>query len=499
MDKLIRERKPLRATFTRLCTQIDAILAGEQSEEPYGVLTRSLIDKFERLQEVQARVLDFMIHEGLDEQEYDGEFETAEKYRERYVALKTKLEDKVAEGVASLVSVAASRDPSLAGNSVERVALLASVAASRVPSLAGNNVEQAASLPGAGEEGVPPAPVSNLHLATSRRAESLASADISGGTTRRRRFKLPPLKLKNFSGEAAEWLGFWGQYKQIHEDDALTPEDKFQYLSQSMVPGSKAGNLVDSYPPTAENYPVAIQQLKERYAREDVLVEVYVRQLLGLVMENAQQGRAGGKIHSLYDRLESYLRALETLGKTKDKFAEFLTPMVESCLPEGLLRLWQRSRNSLVSKDSASTLGHLMEFLKREVQGEERIAIVTDSFGCRKKVEKTEKGPSKKGPKEPTAAALVAVEEKQPRKATRGDSCAFCDKKHRSQECFLARKMSEEERKRALLKGNHCYICMQSGHQSRACKAKVSCIICQKRHYPVMCSELNGNKTTSSE
>ncbi|GFX48854.1 hypothetical protein TNCV_902361 [Trichonephila clavipes] len=50
---------------------------------------------------------------------------------------------------------------------------------------------------------------------------------------------------------------------------------------------SKAERLVLSFPATAENYPKAIDQLKERFGREDLLVQIYVRELLNLVMKNA--------------------------------------------------------------------------------------------------------------------------------------------------------------------------------------------------------------------
>lgn len=40
----------------------------------------------------------------------------------------------------------------------------------------------------------------------------------------------------------------------------------------------------------------------------------------------------------LYDKLESHIQALETLGVTKDKWASILYPLVESCIPEESLR-----------------------------------------------------------------------------------------------------------------------------------------------------------------
>ncbi|GBN76859.1 hypothetical protein AVEN_114915-1 [Araneus ventricosus] len=62
--------------------------------------------------------------------------------------------------------------------------------------------------------------------------------------------------------------------------------------------------------------------------------------------------------------LETKLRALESLGCTKGKFADFLEPLVESCLPESVLGAWERSRISGDADDSRSqrSLEKLMSF-----------------------------------------------------------------------------------------------------------------------------------------
>ncbi|GFU63546.1 DUF5641 domain-containing protein [Trichonephila clavipes] len=118
-----------------------------------------------------------------------------------------------------------------------------------------------------------------------------------------------------------------------------------QYLLQSVEPHSKAERLVLSFPATAANYSKAIEQLKERFGRDDLLVQIYVRDLLGLVMKNAAKGRSKTDLTYLYDELEGKLRALESLGRTQEKYGDFLIPFVESCLPEETLLAWERSRN----------------------------------------------------------------------------------------------------------------------------------------------------------
>ncbi|GFT30483.1 DUF1758 domain-containing protein [Trichonephila clavipes] len=167
-----------------------------------------------------------------------------------------------------------------------------------------------------------------------------------------RKFKLSKIELKKFNGEAKEYLTFWSQFQKIHEDRGIAAEDKMQYLLQSMEPGSKAERLVLSFPATAANYPKAIDQLKERFGREDLLVQIYVRDLLTLVMKNAATGRAKADLPLLYDELE-----------------------MESCLPEEVLVAWERSRNHQTESEGSRSLEQLMNFLRQEVKGEEMVLL----------------------------------------------------------------------------------------------------------------------------
>ncbi|GIY46278.1 hypothetical protein CEXT_375991 [Caerostris extrusa] len=60
------------------------------------------------------------------------------------------------------------------------------------------------------------------------------------------------------------------------------------------------------------------------------------------------------KLPTLYDWIETQLRALESLGVTTEKYAAMLFPLVESCLSEEVLRAWQRN-NSYSDKRRIST------------------------------------------------------------------------------------------------------------------------------------------------
>ncbi|GFY09492.1 DUF1758 domain-containing protein [Trichonephila clavipes] len=174
-------------------------------------------------------------------------------------------------------------------------------------------------------------------------------------------------------------LPFWSQFKKIHDDSSIAEEDKMQYLLQFVEPHSKAERLVLSFPATAANYSKAIEQLREWLGRDDLLVQIYVRDLLWLVMKNAVKGRSKTDLTYLYEELEGKLRALESLGRTQEKYRDFLIPLVESCLPEETLLAWERSRNHESTQNTRS-LEHLMNFLRKEVQGEEMVQLARTGF-----------------------------------------------------------------------------------------------------------------------
>ncbi|GBN45164.1 hypothetical protein AVEN_20722-1 [Araneus ventricosus] len=132
----------------------------------------------------------------------------------------------------------------------------------------------------------------------------------------KRKFKLPKIELKKFTGDTKEYSSFWSQYRKIHEDTSILNEDKMQYLLQAVVPKMKAARVVESFPAIAEDYPKAISQLKERFGRDDLLVQIYVRDLLSMIMKNEASGRTKTDPPALYDELEAKIRALLSLGRT---------------------------------------------------------------------------------------------------------------------------------------------------------------------------------------
>lgn len=80
-------------------------------------------------------------------------------------------------------------------------------------------------------------------------------------------------------------------------------KEKFQYLVQAMVKDSRASELVNSFPLTAENYDKAVDSLRTRFGKDELLIELYIRELLKLVLITKMKAKIS--VVSLYDKIES--------------------------------------------------------------------------------------------------------------------------------------------------------------------------------------------------
>lgn len=120
-----------------------------------------------------------------------------------------------------------------------------------------------------------------------------------------------------------------------------------------------------------------------RFGREDLLVEFYARELLKLVVNNATANDKRD-FSVLCDKLKTQMRVLETFTVTSDRCVAMLFPLTKSCLSQELLRIWQRSGHFVMSKNDerektlTQKLKNLMEFLKSEVENEQRVLLVVE-------------------------------------------------------------------------------------------------------------------------
>ncbi|UYV70007.1 hypothetical protein LAZ67_7001452 [Cordylochernes scorpioides] len=292
--------------------------------------------------------------------------------------------------------------------------------------------------------------------------------------------KLPKMALPVFDGTCLEWLGWWSRFEMIHESAVLSEVEKFQYLVQSMKAGTRADRLVRSYPLATENYPKVVKALQDRFGDKVILTEVYVRQLLKLVINNARKKTL--TLEGLYDQVESHLRALESLGVTTQQNASFLYPLVESSLPEDLLRIWQRSALAGYGGDELELpitidqrLERLLEFLRREVKGDQRLEYMKEGFG-----ESSQRRNYGQHIARMHAAQITEA------KGRVTPLCLRCKGNHWIQDCAGWRSMTVTKRMDEIRKFNACFRCLRVGHVIATCRTQLRCSHCKGPHHTTL-------------
>lgn len=434
----MKEREIIRKYFMRTSEEIEKKLNGELADEDMLSLLRQLNDKGDRLFSADENIRGMLLVGDVEEEKLDEEYSKVEFYREELIKLRVKCE------------------------------VYLSAESQKITSHNGSNEKN------------------------------------------KRNFHLPKIELKKFDGNVKNWIGFWGQFRKIHEDTEIDAEDKYQYLLQATEVDSPARELVESFPPSKANYALAIDQLKTRFAKDEFLIEVYVRELLGLVLKQAMD-TTGMSLSSLYDKLETQLRALESLGVTKEKYAAMLFPLVESALPNDILKVWERYRSANKNKtiinsstgnfndiiNGSDNLSLLLDFLRNEVESEKRINLAQSSFSKESSENKwTVCTRMNNESKLYTAAALHIAGSKE-QTGTIGKKipfCIFCNKSHLSQDCLKAQKLSLVERKSIVKDKKGCFICLKQFHNFKQCRAFLKCIVCSRKHYPIMCPDLENKK-----
>jgi len=216
--------------------------------------------------------------------------------------------------------------------------------------------------------------------------------------------------------------------------------------------------------------------------------------MLKLVL-NRTQASSHTSLSRIYDRLETQLCALESLGVTTAMCAAVLYPLVESSLPEDLLRVWQRNPKAIASNTSKQRLDELMAFLQTEVLSEERIAMAVSGFGLHDEQCDTRDKHKKKGKVESkeiaTAAGLLSTkDDKRP--------CIFCGQNHDSALCMKAKKMTQDERHKISKEKNVCFCCLKTGHSYKFCRYKEKCPWCGKKHVLLMCRDMLSNNASEN-
>ena len=250
---------------------------------------------------------------------------------------------------------------------------------------------------------------------------------------------------------------------------------------------------------TAGTYQAAVDLLKDRFGRKELIIFSHIQALLSYNFDAKGKGKGYiSSLWSLYDDLLTHIRSLEVLGVAGKECQVFLTPIILTRLPSALRLEWSRDGSG-----KESDLEYLLEFLKTEIERHERSETFNQvNLPSLKQNQEAER---KKSHHTPAAAALLAGStsgsvgaDGGSKGGNSGPRCVFCEKTHVSGNCYSIVKLPYEDRYKKILSLGLCFRCLKKGHSGRECMSTYRCKNCNDcRHNYLMCRHFNtaGNQS----
>ena len=266
--------------------------------------------------------------------------------------------------------------------------------------------------------------------------------------------------MKKFNGDPLEWSNFKETFEAaIDENTRISKVQKFSYLI-NFLDGS-ALEAVKGFPVTNKSYDEAFDLLKSRYGNPQLIILSHMNNLIKLEKVSNSNVK---ELRKLFDRVESNVRALNTIGINSKHFGPLLIPIVLEKLPN-VIRL-QISRK--LGKDNWN-IDEFIKAINSEITARENYEFL--------KHDEHEENDRKKY--EPKHALTSGINKKK---------CCFCkSEEHYSDKCEIIADV--QARRDILKKERYCFNCLKPGHAKKDCRIKIKCYKCKSlgSHHTALC------------
>lgn len=303
----------------------------------------------------------------------------------------------------------------------------------------------------------------------------------SGSSRSPHHANLPKLQLPKFNGDHTKFQSFWDRFDAVVHKTDLPVISKFTYLL-SLLSGEALGAL-DGLSLVESNYQIARDILLKRYGRTERIVFCHIQELMNLSFI----GDTTSHLWTLYDKLQTHVRSLESLGITGKTYGVILTPLVLHRLPESVRMEWARQ-----GEGKETDLEALLNFLFEEIMRRERSLTFSqkssskDERKSKSKLTGSASALLASGHERPL---LASGHERRERESTRKPSvvCVVCKGEHFINQCKRFLRLSVRDRQEECKRKNLCFRCLRGNHKSNECYSTKKCSSCGGSHHPLLC------------
>ncbi|XP_053398291.1 uncharacterized protein LOC128556688 [Mercenaria mercenaria] len=247
--------------------------------------------------------------------------------------------------------------------------------------------------------------------------------------------------------------------------------DSQDFNGSARTVSDTASTAIAGFPLTNANYQKAIDLLQERFGQSHKIIDTYMQSLLDLPIPD----NSVASLRRFHDKMENYIRGLESLGECQNSYGDLLVPIIMKKLPAELRRNLAREHGN-----ARWQLQDLRPAIAREINILE--------------VDQTD---DNREPHVPTASLFTGTGKKKyitknhPRTINSDNNkskklCLFCGDQHTSLNCEKVKTLDE---RLSIVKSKRlCYNCLGK-HQVSDCRSKFRCRNCQRKHHSSICDQ----------
>ncbi|CAB4034590.1 PREDICTED: uncharacterized protein LOC107346460 [Paramuricea clavata] len=173
-------------------------------------------------------------------------------------------------------------------------------------------------------------------------------------------------------------------------------------------------------------------------------------------------------LRTLYDTVESHIRALKSLGVQAETYGTLLCSMLLNKSPQELCIIVSREVQGDVWE-----LGHLLELIEKELEARERATANTNR-------ETWPHYQTKKFSKPQPSISTLQTGGTSP-------TCTYCQQSHTSNSCTNVSNITA--RIDIIKRSGRCFLCLRKNHLSRDCNSKSRCHKCNGKHHISICTK----------
>lgn len=288
---------------------------------------------------------------------------------------------------------------------------------------------------------------------TEHRAET--AYDASGIVSEiRPTIKLPPVQIKNFSGDDIEWP----EFKATCESTLMTLRDdicRFHYLKGYLQ--GEAFQKVRHLPMVQGSYNRAWDILKKTYDKERTIINANLRRVFDLEIMVKESAEA---LTKMLDVTNECIATVNSYGINTDTWDAMLIFILTQRLDENSIQYWEER---IQGKNTIPKFTEFIEFLEIRINVLKTIATTRSSTNDQ--------------------SAFVARKPKVFITNTNNKRCSFCKSigDHFSFQCTRLTSVPTEDRMKFVADQGLCVNCLYQ-HPVEKCISKYSCKHCNMRH-----------------